>query len=323
MFINDNNKSFKLLFLTSLIWGISFPVIKALLQFLPPLPLLWYRLTIASLVFVPLAFYGWKTSGEYLSLRRTVLITFLGLSGPIASLTLLYLGMNLTYANRAVLIMSLNPLITSVILNWFNRQDNKVSFATIGVFAGLAAVVFEPLLENGSADYSRFTGNLLVLSAGAAWAVYTWLSKIKYAKNIQRNSPVTQIALAFLGGTMALTPIVYFMNPNYILAPLSFTVNPRILLYGILYLSLISSVMGFITFEAATKLIKPLTASRFFYLQALFGIPVSIFFLKEPLSLVFLAATGIITLGIVRRENENRHTSTILSSSSSNLRLRQ
>ncbi|MEK9171475.1 MAG: DMT family transporter, partial [Patescibacteria group bacterium] len=182
----SNSKPFKLLLLTSLIWAISFPVIRASLQFLPPLPLLWYRLSIASLIFVPLALYGWKSSGEYLSLRRTALITFLGLSGPIASLALLYLGMNLTYASRAVLIMSLNPLITSIILNLFNRQNNKISLATIVVLAGLATVVSEPLWTGTMPDYSGFTGNLLVLSAGAAWAVYTWASKIKYAKNIQR-----------------------------------------------------------------------------------------------------------------------------------------
>jgi len=320
----NNRKPLQLLFLTGLIWGISFPVIKISLQFLPPLPLLWYRLSIASLIFVPLALYSWKTSGEYLSFRRTILITLLGLSGPIASLTLLYLGMNLTYASRAVLIMSLNPLITSMILSWFNRQNNKVSLATITTFAGLIAVVSEPLWTNGTPNYSRFTGNLLVLSAGIVWALSTWASKIKYAKNIQRNSPITLMALAFLGGTMALTPVVYFMNPNYILTPLSFfTLNPKILLYGILYLSLISSVMGFMTFEAAAKLVKPLTASRFLYLQALFGIPISIIFLREPLNLSFLAAAGIITLGIIGRENENRHTSSILSGSDSNLRLRK
>src|SRR3989338_10140519 len=124
MSINDN-KPLKLLFLTSLIWGISFTVIKVSLQFLPPLPLLWYRLSIASLIFAPLALYSWKTSGEYLSFRRTLLITLLGISGPIASLILLYLGLNLTYASRAVLIMSLNPLITSVIINWFNRKTTN------------------------------------------------------------------------------------------------------------------------------------------------------------------------------------------------------
>ena len=322
MSINDN-KPLKLLFLTSLIWGISFPVIKASLQYLPPLPLLWYRLGLASLIFVPLALYSWKTSGEYLSFRRTILITILGLSGPVASLTLLYLGINLTYASRAVLIMSLNPLITSIILNWFNRQNNKVSWTNFVAVIGLIVVIFEPLWLQGNPNYSRFTGNLLVLSAGIAWAVSTWLSKIKYAKNIQRNSPITLMALAFLGGTMALTPIVYFMNPNYILAPLSFTLTPKLLLYGILYLSLISSVMGFMTFEAAAKLVKPMIASRFLYMQALFGIPVAILFLGEPLNLAFLAAAGIITLGIIRRENENRHTSSILSGSSGNLRLRK
>jgi len=318
----NNKKPLQLLFLTSLIWGISFPVIKASLQFLPPLPLLWYRLSIASLIFVPLALLAWKNSGEYLSLRRTVLITLLGLSGPIASLVLLYLGMNLTYASRAVLIMSLNPLITSMILNWFSRKINKISWATLAAATGLIIVILEPLLA-GTPNYSRFTGNLLVLSAGIAWAISTWASKIKYAKNIQRNSPITLMALAFLGGTMALTPVVYFMNPNYILAPLSFTLNPKILLSGILYLSLISSVMGFMTFEAAAKLVKPLIASRFLHLQALFGIPISILFLKEPLSLAFLAAAGIITLGIIGRENENKHPSSILSGSGGNLRLRK
>ena len=320
----NNKKPLQLLFLTGLIWGISFPVIKASLQFLPPLPLLWYRLSLASLIFIPLALYGWKNSGEYLSFRRTALITLLGLSGPIASLILLYLGMNLTYASRAVLIMSLNPLITSVIINWFNRKTtNKIPFAALAAAAGLIIVIFEPIWLTDNPDYSQVTGNLLVLLAGIVWAASTWASKIKYAKNIQRNSPITLMALAFLGGAMALAPIVYFMNPNYILAPLSFTLNPKILLYGILYLSLISSVMGFMTFEAAAKLVKPLIASRFLHLQALFGIPISILFLKEPLSLAFLVAAGIITLGILRRENENKNTSSILSGSNSNLRLRE
>lgn len=284
-------------------WGVGFVAIKFGLSFISPIEFLLYRLSIATVFFVPLALYAWRSSREYLSLRRAALLTVLGLSGPILSLVLLYLGMASSLASRAVLIMGANPLLTVVLLT-LARGKSVSAQKQLGLLVamiGLFLLVSEPfLVRNQHIQFINAFGSLLVLGAAIAWSGYTVVSTRTFRKQTKKNSPITATALAFLGGTAALIPIVYSTHPQTILHPIS-SLDPRVI-PAVLYLAVVSSILGFAAFDAGTKLIGPDISRKFLYFQPLVAIPLAILFLREPLTTPFLLGAGIIAAGVYLSE---------------------
>lgn len=299
---NSEKKPLQLLLISIIVWGVSFPVIKFGLQFIPPLEFLWYRFTLASLVLVPFAIIGWKTSNEYLSLKRALSLSLLGLFGTGMSLILLYFGMNLTLASRAVLIIGINPVMTRLISNIFIKKTSASQYigsAIVGI--GLLVIVFESLISN-SLPISATKGNLLVFLSALAWSGYSILRKKYFESQKIKSSPVTATTLAFLTSAAVLTPIIYSSQPDFFMYPLMF--DPQIIL-SLLFLGIVSSILGFMTFEAGKRIIGPDRASRFLFLQPVVGIPLAIWWLGEPITLPFLLGAGIITLGVFLAERNN------------------
>lgn len=296
---DTQKKPLELLTIAVVFWGVSFVAIKFGLSFISPIEFLLYRLSIATFFFVPLALYAWRSSGEYLSLRRAALLTVLGLSGPILSLVLLYLGMASSLASRSVLIMGANPLLTVLLLTLAKGKSvsTQKQLGLLVAMIGLLLVVSEPfLVQNQRIQFINAFGNLLVVGAAIAWSGYTVVSTMTFRKQTKKNSPITATALAFLGGTAALIPIVYSTHPQTILHPIS-SLDPRVI-PAVLYLAIVSSILGFAAFDAGTKLIGPDVSRKFLYFQPLVAIPLAIFFLGEPLTIPFLLGAGIIALGV-------------------------
>lgn len=288
-------KVLSLLVLTGVIWGVSFPVIKNTLNFVSPLTLLFYRFALASLVMTPMAYIGWRMNGEHVTLRRISLLCTLGLSGTALSLVLLYYGMNLTLASRAVLFVSINPITARFLLSLFGfkkltkKQVLAMSVILIGVFLALV----EPLLTN--TPVGTIQGNLLSIASGIAWAGYMVTSKYIFGKNTKANSPITQMALTNLAATAALIPILALISPSTVFHPIASLDSKAV--PGILYLGVLSTILGFTSFESALKVVKPKVASFAIYAQPLIAIPLSMLWLSDPLTPLFLLGTGIITVG--------------------------
>lgn len=63
---------------------------------------------------------------------------------------------------------------------------------------------------------------------------------------------------------------------------------------GIIYMAMLSGLIAYIFFQKGLKNLKASESAIFYYLQPLFGVPISIIFLHEELSLIF--AIGAITI---------------------------
>lgn len=301
--IYAKNKSLRLLLTSIIIWGASFPVIKYALAYIGPIEFLLYRVAIASCILVPLALYGWKINGEYLSFRRATLLTLLGMFGSGLSLALLYLGMNLTLSSRAVIIMATGPVFTMYLLRALKKANPHVALGAIVVLVGLAVLI--------TGESQHLAGNLLVVAAALVWAAYTALKKVFFEKQTEKNSPITASALGFLGTTAALIPVVALNKMSVLLNPIS-SLDARVT-PSLLYLAIISSVLGFITYDAGSKIVGPKKASRFLYLQPLVALPLAFLWLREPISFPFLLAAGIICFGVYLTEHETESSSSLLS----------
>lgn len=286
-----NRKVVSLLLVTAIVWGISFPVIKYTLRFIDPLALLAYRFWLAAAVLVPLAYVGWRSSGEHLSLRRAALLSVLGLGGTVLAIGLLYFAMNLSPVSQVVMLLSINPIYIKLIL----AADKRIRLTDKQKIGILTAIIGAGILV-----WENFAGGLLAVASALAWAEYVVLSKFVFKKNTEKNSPMSMLALSNLAGAIALLPVLGLLKPEFLAAPIA-SLDSRAM-PGMLYLGIVSTILGFVSYESATKLVKPQLAASTVYFQPVIAVPLAVLLLGEILTPLFWAGAGIIILGVLLTE---------------------
>lgn len=278
------------LLVSSIIWGVSPPIIKYTLQFISPTTFLFYRFLIASLIIIiPLAL---KLKKPRLSLNDLWLYLFLGFLATPLNLFLLFAGINKTTSIDASVISIISPIL--VILGgalWLKEKINRTEKIGIAITVlGTTLTIIQPLLENTASVGKNIYGNFLVFLGAVAWVVFTLLAKKKHRQKID---PFLLTAISFLVGLLTLTP--FFIRETLTLSPLPF--NPGAL-WGILFTAVFCSVIAYFTYIYGLTKIEASEATIFTYLQPLFSIPLAIIFLGEKTSPAFWLGAFFITAGV-------------------------
>lgn len=197
------------------------------------------------------------------------------------------------------------------------RYSSAVNLASIAASCPMMTALLATLLLKETMDLKRFTGIifaftgvLLVLSGGdisilrdmsfnygdviqtigiALLAIYSILSR----KMGQNYSPIVIVAYGLLFSMTATFPLMIMEHPwTYLLkADLSGWIS-------VLYLSFLGSVAAYFFQQ---KAIKHLGASRtmaFMNLIPVFSVILAVIILKEPVSIIQIASTGLIILGV-------------------------
>jgi drug/metabolite transporter (DMT)-like permease len=153
-----------------LVWGVNFAVVKAALDVFEPLAFNALRFVVASLfVGAVLRAQGALVLPERRHLAR---IVGLGLLGNVAYQMCFILGLSLTRAGSAALILALTPIFTAFLSmltgherpGWRTWAGAGLSVLGIGLVTGAGA-----LLEGNDALW----GDLVLVIAAVVWAVYT------------------------------------------------------------------------------------------------------------------------------------------------------
>lgn len=154
------------------IWGVNFSVIKIALVEIEPLAFNALRFPLAAVtMFVLLRLRGpipRPNREDYLP------ILLLGLLGNLAYQYLFIVGLDLTLAGNAALVLSTVPVWT-LILSIAMRQERHTSAVWLGVLATLAGMVFVVLGGTKATGLSEGLprGDLLLVCAAITWAGYT------------------------------------------------------------------------------------------------------------------------------------------------------
>lgn len=304
-----HQKAVGLLTLTVIIWGLSYPILKYSLTLVAPLPFLWYRFTLASLILTPLAVVAWWQIKEYLPLRHAILLSLLGLIGTGLHLSFLYFGMDFALASRAVFILSISPIITQILISATGGQNSTTmtGWAAVLIASGALLMLLEPLMLGRSTASMEVIGGILILFSAISWGVYIFLSKYKYKIQTIKNSPLSATSLSFLSSAILATAVMLGSAPNTITQPVASL--PSGAWPGLIYLAVLSSILGFVTYEAGSKVRSTSYLQRYLYFQPIVAAPVAILWLGEPITLPFLLAAVIILLGCgraIKKTNENR-----------------
>lgn len=154
-----------------LIWGVNFSVVKAALEEFEPLAFNGLRFALGALVLLPFVVRG-PGLGRF-SRQEWPALVGLGILGNTVYQVLFVHGIDLTLAGNAALMLAVSPVFVTLLSSVFRHESIRPA-GWIGVvlsLVGIGCVVAGTSNIRFGAD--TLDGDLLMLIAAGAWAVYT------------------------------------------------------------------------------------------------------------------------------------------------------
>ncbi|PFD50775.1 DMT family transporter [Bacillus cereus] len=260
--------------LAASIWGGMYVVSKYVLDFIPPLTLVWLRFIIAFVVLYGILKLAEKKQKKKVNIRKKdwLLFAWIGFIGYFISITCQFIGTKLSDAHTGSLVTSATPafmvIFAALILKekLTARRLLSTIIATIGVI-----IVIGWDIEIGS----YFIGTIILVGAAITWAllsIYVKIASIQFSSLV-----ITTYAIFF--SLFFITPFMIGELQTYSIG----TVNTYVIL-GVLYLGIVSTAGAFFLWNKGLELIDASIGSLFFFFQPIVGSLLGWLLLNETLN---------------------------------------
>ncbi|AQQ64014.1 MULTISPECIES: DMT family transporter [Bacillus] len=275
--------------LAASIWGGMYVVSKYVLDFIPPLTLVWLRFIIAFVVLYGILKLAEKKQKKKVTLRKKdwLLFAWIGFIGYFISITCQFIGTKLSDAHTGSLVTSATPafmiIFAALILKekLTARRLLSTIIATIGVI-----IVIGWDIEIGS----YFIGTIILVGAAITWAllsIYVKIASIQFSSLV-----ITTYAIFF--SLFFITP---FMIWELQAASIG-TVNTYVIL-GVLYLGIVSTAGAFFLWNKGLELLDASIGSLFFFFQPIVGSLLGWLLLNETLNSNFFIGGILIICSVL------------------------
>ncbi|EOP11709.1 MULTISPECIES: DMT family transporter [unclassified Bacillus (in: firmicutes)] len=260
--------------LAASIWGGMYVVSKYVLDFIPPLTLVWLRFIIAFVVLYVILKIAEKKQKKKVTIRKKdwLLFAWIGFIGYFISITCQFIGTKLSDAHTGSLVTSATPafmvIFAAIILKekLTARRLLSTIIATIGVI-----IVIGWDIEIGS----YFIGTIILVGAAITWALLSIYVKIASA----RFSSLVITTYAIFFSLFFITP---FMIWEFQSSPIEH-MNMYVVL-GVLYLGIVSTAGAFFLWNKGLELMDASIGSLFFFFQPIVGSLLGWLLLNETLN---------------------------------------
>jgi drug/metabolite transporter (DMT)-like permease len=220
----------------------------------------------------------------------------LGLTGIFAYNVFFFYGLTLATATESSLIIASSPVVVAL-LGLVFLGERLAPVRAAGVLVSTAGVVLVVLgaataPARGSGAEGRLLGNLLMLGGVLSWAVYSAVGR----RVLVHVNPFRATSLAVYWGTVFLT-LAVLLRPGGL--PILAATAGRVDLTaaaGLLYLSLVSTVFGFVAWYRGVQAVGVSGAAAYLNLVPLSTLAIAAVALGEGLTWV-QAAGGAMVLG--------------------------
>lgn len=277
------------LVLVTLIWGLNFSVVKYVLVFLAPFTFNALRYLLAALL---MWFICWRRK-EKIRIQKGDLIPLilLGLLGQFLYQVLFIIGINMTLAANAAVILGTNPIWVAILSHYFFEEKLTV-FKLIGIFSAFAGMIFVILGGAGSflIDLHTLSGDLIILTAAAIFGLYTLLAK----RFLHRYSPLhmNTLMLTFGGAALFIAGIPSLLQTNFHAVPVQ--------AYAcIIYNGSLSIGLAYILWNNGLQKLGAVHTSNYQNLVPVFGLILSVILLHEHLYVAEYIGATLTIIGIV------------------------
>ncbi|HDR4906842.1 TPA: DMT family transporter [Bacillus cereus] len=260
--------------LAASIWGGMYVVSKYVLDFIPPLTLVWLRFIIAFVVLYGILKLAEKKQKKKVTIRKKdcLLFAWIGFIGYFISITCQFIGTKLSDAHTGSLVTSATPafmvIFAALILKekLTARRLLSTIIATIGVI-----IVIGWDIEIGS----YFIGTIILVGAAITWALLSIYVKTASA----RFSSLVITTYAIFFSLFFITPFMIWELQTSSIG----TVNTYVIL-GVLYLGIVSTAGAFFLWNKGLELMDASIGSLFFFFQPIVGSLLGWLLLNETLN---------------------------------------
>lgn len=273
------------------IWGTTFVATKVLLQHgLGPIDVMFYRFVVAYFCILLISHKrlwadNWKDEG---------MLMLAGLTGGTFYFIAENTALGITQASNVALLVCTTPIFTALLSRFIFKESLRKNMmigsliALIGVglvvFSGSVILKINPL------------GDFLSIVASLMWAVYCLI-----LKPLGKRYPTAFITRkVFLYSVLSL--LIYFL-----FEPLQ--VNTEVLFhpvvtFNLLFLGIVASMLCFIAWNAAVKVLGPSRTANYIYVQPFSTLVLSSIILSEVITLTSLIGALCIIGGVYLAEKE-------------------
>ena len=255
------------------VWGLSYAVIRASVQEIPPMGLACSRFILASLLLWPFVRSQWRPIAR----QDRLPLLALGLTGVTIYFAFENYGLKYTTASHGALIIATIPLCTELVAALRRRQG--LAWQTVLAACVALAGVFVLVRPGADAEASLF-GDLLMLGAVGSWVCYSFL--VEKTSGRYPNLQVTQIImliglLTFLPGAVG----------EILFSPYGW---PSTAAWGgVAFLGILCSALGYHFWNQAIPALGVTVTCNLLYALPLVGVAGGILLLGEQLT----AGTGL------------------------------
>lgn len=273
------------------IWGTTFVATKVLLQHgLGPIDVMFYRFVVAYFCILLISHKrlwadNWKDEG---------MLMLAGLTGGTFYFIAENTALGITQASNVALLVCTTPIFTALLSRFIFKESLRKNMmigsliALIGVglvvFSGSVILKINPL------------GDFLSIVASLMWAVYCLI-----LKPLGKRYPTAFITRkVFLYSVLSL--LIYFL-----FEPLQ--VNTEVLFhpvvtFNLLFLGIVASMLCFIAWNAAVKVLGPSRTANYIYVQPFSTLVLSSIILSEVITLTSMIGALCIIGGVYLAEKE-------------------
>lgn len=276
------------------LWGIVFIGVERVLRQLDAFQLVAIRFTMISALFGLLMVFT-PSLRPRLDRRGWLTIAAISVLGvPAAQLTVVY-AQNFIHPALASLFITLAPAVTAMLAPFFlpERVDRRQAIG-IGVALMGSMVIIITGAGDASFDRNDILGAAIGLGTPVAWALFTI-----QLKRISGQNPLGTIGLAFLVGTIYLTPFY----------PTAFSAIGDLTLENWLwlgYLAFFGTFLATIIWFWSLKYLSTAETSAYIYLVPVSALITSFIVLREGPPPVALGGGVLVIIGVALTQRSGR-----------------
>ncbi|MGG1443300.1 DMT family transporter [Brevibacillus laterosporus] len=272
--------------LAASIWGGMYVVVKVVVDFVPPLELVWFRYVIAIFA---LLMIGVITKQSWrIKKRDWILIFIIGLIGNTISIVTQEVGTMLSTAQMGAIITSTTPAFMVLFARIILKEKITFKKAISIILATLGVCI---IVGNAYIDSSHQLGGVSLLIAALTWSLMSVLIK----RVPEQYSQIVVTSYAILVAIALLTPFTIGR-----LAELDFQAMMHPSIWGgLLYLGVISTACAFLLWNRGLQMLNASSGGLFFFFQPIVGTFLGWLLLGEQIGFSFWIGTTLIFIGVL------------------------
>ena len=283
-----NNKTWLLVILLGFIWGSSFLFTEILLNYINPVLIVFFRVSLASIILIIYVLFFTNLKFNF---SKEILLTFftMGLLNNVIPFLLIAFAQETITGGLASILNANTSFFTIFLASLFLKDEKLTNYRLLGIIIGIFGVVVIVGLENLS-EFKNFNfGIVLMLFSCLSYSFAGIFAKTKLTNIHPTISATGMLSMS----TIILFPFIIVYNGNELI-----NINSTVLYYSCMFAFICSVLAYFLYF----KILETNGAGNLLICTIIIppsSILLNAFFINEIIKIYELIGLIIITLGLI------------------------